>query len=270
MGTIINHTKQSFILLFTILWTICWSYDLFSSSLLHQLYNAPFFDIEIDRTFWAIFALGIPQFIISNKWCCLLLDGLVLILPFILCFKPNKIIISLIWLTVILIHTITVQAYTSNHSKLDVSIFLFAIAFCFNKQSFTLSIKAIRFYLLFVFCSAAMYKLFNGALIDKTLLTNILSYQNLEQLLYVPNHITSKVTDLLLNHPTIAYLNYWCLFLLQCAFFMGWFTYKYDKFLLFLFVLFIVLTFVVMGILNPKALTLGLPFLWYSLHHKVH
>lgn len=105
-----------------------------------------------------------------------------------------------------------------------------------------------RLYVLFIFCSAAMWKLFRGAIFEGDQFINILRNQHIEHLVLFQNHITTHVANWLIGHTAVAYIFYLLIAGLQLSFIIGFFTRKYDRILLVGFLLFILGDFLVMRV----------------------
>lgn len=251
------------LLITVLLWTCVWIYRYITGGLLSNISGASAFDLWLDRSFWIVFLSGIPQWVISNLLVCYSIDVLVLVLPFVFLYYSKRWILALFFL-LLLIFNFTYEAYGFFHSKTSLAAMLAFIPFFSKKESFGLLFKGVRYYLVFVMVSAGFYKIINGAVFDVQYLNTILPNQHFQSINegQVPAFI-----QFLISKPGLSYVFYLAGTLAEVFFIAALFTYKADKVLLLLLIIFSVFTFTVFRIENVTILMLGVSLL-YSQYDK--
>ena len=235
-----NNTYQKLSWSIILLYLLYWLYE---GHFLFQL-DGPVFKITgIDNTYWLFCILRIPQFVIQHA---ILLDGLLIILFATSVYTKNKWLFRILFITVI-IHVITFNVYAGVHTKSCVFLPLILLPFCFPKNEELLK-DGLRYYLLFVFVSAAMYKIANGGLFHTHQFVHILENQHTDLAILHPTHFTYIISIWLIKHPVIADCLWYLFTLLEFNFIVGFFTKKQDTILAFILILIIVNTYILMRI----------------------
>jgi hypothetical protein len=225
--------------------------------------DAPLVNPELDNTFWAVLATGIPAWIIQHESIAFSLDLLVIAAALWGYSSPEKKLPFLLFIVLFFLQTIINEAYTSQHSKTVVCIFLALIPFCFSGSIWLRLWELARYYLLFVMVVSAIYKLTNGALTDPDHFSKTLLYQHADILTLHPEGWQSLLIDWLIIHPTLCFSLFILLFLVQLSFLIGFFTKKFDRLLVAVLIVFCCMSYVLMRIYNFDLTILAVP-LWYS------
>jgi hypothetical protein len=101
---------------------------------------------------------------------------------------------------------------------------------------------------LFIFASSAMWKIVRGAIFESDQFVNILRNQHFEHMVLFPDHISTHIAEWLITHQEAAYIFYLLIAMLQLSFVIGFFTGKYDRWLLIAMLLFVLGDFLVMRV----------------------
>ncbi len=129
-----------------------------------------------------------------------------------------------------------------------------------DKKTFMLLFEGLRYFFLYFFVSAAIWKLAQGGLFNISEMSGVLLYQHKELLSSSPGYWQSNFILYLIQQPTLSYLLYLSAALLELSFLIGFFKKKYDRLLLVLFIVFLLMDHLIMRIpyyeISPLALTL--------------
>ena len=220
---------------------------------LSQLGRPFIHEVRQDPLVWHFVASGIPDMIVSSNFLCLGLDILLAIPMILIAFFSfsQKAIFRLVIIHVLLfaIYLLIIFSFPSLSIRKYLGLALVPIIFLFqDKRNYSKAFDIMRFYVMFIFASSAMWKIVRGAIFDNDQFVNILRNQHLEHLVLFPNHITSQIADWLIMHQNISYIFYLLIALLQLSFLTGFFTRKYDRYLLAGMLLFILGDFLVMRV----------------------
>jgi len=226
----------------------------FNGLLISQL-GQPFIHIpRVDPLIWTLIASGIPDLIVQSSFLSLALDVIVVLPVLIILLKNNKapqwtrpliglhiLIFSFYLLIIFSFPTLSIRKY------LGLVIVPFVFLAGSDKRYFK-NLELLRYYVLFIFSSSAIWKISRGALFDSEQFYNIMRAQHFDHIINFASHISSQVGLFFIEHPGLAQFFYWQVTLIQLSFIIGAFTKKYDHFLLAGFLLFIVGDFLVMRI----------------------
>ena len=89
----------------------------------------------------------------------------------------------------------------------------------------------IRFYVVFIYVSAGLYKLFRGSMFYKDQMIAIIEQTQLDFLLNEPGHWHAHLFSWVLEHPNVGVFLFASATVLELLFIVGFFTFKWDKFL---------------------------------------
>lgn len=207
-----------------------------------------------DPLMWTYIFSGIPQWIVSQRGLALILD-LVVVVPCVTALliykkKPNWIpVLMRIQLALFVIYILTVFSFQSLSIRKYLGLALVPLAFVSLKKGwFEDATKWLRWYVMFIFSSSAMWKILRGSVFERDQFVNIMRNQHFEHLIHFPDHISTQIGTYFIEHPDIA-MGFYCLVtLIQLSFAMGFFTRRYDKYLLVAFLLFILGDYLVMRV----------------------
>jgi len=215
----------------------------FQSHFLLQLNDPILKTTGIDNTYWLFCILRIPQFVIKNAFA---FDALMITFFFASFIKKNKWSFRFL-LLIVIINVITFNVYSGIHSKSCVILPMILLPFCFPKQEDLLK-DGVRYYLLFIFISAAFYKIINGGLLYTNQFVHILENQHVDLAILNHGSFTYQLSSWLINHPFTANGLWYLLFASEIVFAIGFFTKKYDKLLAFFLIMLMICTYILMRI----------------------
>ncbi len=197
---------------------------------------------------------SIHQFIINHYWSCYVLDTLFLVLNFgiIFCFNKHHKFLKCICITTIVFNIIYCLLLTiTGIQSIEQCIALFFMPVLFYKYDFKwfhFSVNVIRLIFITIIVSAALWKIRTLSILNTEQMSGILLHQHATQLTINPEAIYGKLISFIINHNALSFSLYLAGFLAELLFVIGYFTKKYDKHLIIILLLFIMLDLVVMGI----------------------
>lgn len=172
----------------------------------------------------------------------------------------------------LLVNFCYVQCYTlypSNSIEGHIAWLLFPIVFIpQHKRTFMLLLEGLRYFFLFYFSSAGIWKLAQGGAFSVSQMSGVLLYQHNQLLTSSPGYWQSEFILFLIQRQQLSYLLYLSATLLELSFIIGFFTKKYDRLLVFAFLLFILLDILIMRMPYFEVFPLLLT-LWFSKAKKM-
>lgn len=248
-------------IIFYLLMIYKWANGMF----LYQL-QPYFFYIRPDLITWLFMQTGLHKWLLNNYYGCVLFDVAFYVTPllFFCVYRNMKKFTSVAAIFMLCINWIYVQCYTlypSNSIEGHVAWLLFPIIFIPKKEeTFLLLFEGLRYFFLFLFGSAGIWKIAQYGLFHTDEMSGVLLYQHKELLTNSADYWYSNVIMYLINHPLLSYLLYLSSALLEFFFIVGFFTKRYDKYLLAAFVMFLLMNHLIMRIpyyeVAPFILTL--------------
>jgi hypothetical protein len=209
---------------------LVWSF--FSNTLLHQLQQPVIKFPYVDITYWGMHWLGIPEFITGHFAVACLFD-IALFASCILSFMyPEKRLY--IWSFIILyfIYFITFNTFGAHHTNHKIGFLVIAIPFVVSDyKSFNFLWQGLRYFLLFAYADAFLWKFFRLAWLhaDQGLL---IMKKNVAAFLYFePDTLQAGLYRWLLQHPALVNGAYTAGMIMEGLFIVGFFTRKFDRYL---------------------------------------
>ena len=243
---------------------------------LYQLQPSVFF-IRSDIFTWLFMQTGMHQWLLNNKPGWILFDTLFYTIP--LCyflslkyFKKASVIICACMLVINWCYVQCYTMYASNSIEGHIAWLIFPLVFTANNpKTFLLLFDGLRYFFLFFIASAGIWKLVQGGIFSINQMSGVLLYQHNQLLTNSPVYWQSELYLYFIQRPTLAYLLYLSATLLELFFIVGFFTKRFDRQLILLFLLFIVMDYLFMRIsyveVFPLLLTL---FLARPKNNNVH
>ncbi len=208
---------------------------------------------------------GLHIWLLDNPVGWLLFDGIFYLLPlvYLAAFLSYKKWAPGVALLMLVCNWIYVQAYTlypANSIESFTAWLLFPLLFLpVNLRSFYFVLHALRYYFLFFFASAAAWKFVQGGIFHFDQMSGVLLFQHKDYLATSPGDWYSACIYWFINHPAISYLLYAVATVCELFFAVGFFTRKLDRWLAFIFLLFLLSDSLIMRIpyweITPFALT---------------
>ena len=247
-----THRKQ-IVYVYCILFYALAAFKYFNGLFLFQVKPA-LFNTRFDFSTWILMKTGIHQWLINNPTGWLIFDCIFYIFPlvFLFAFLKNKLAGSIAAACMLIINWLYIQCYTlypTNSIESYMAWLLFPVAFLTTSfQSFYLILHALRYYFLYFFASAGVWKLTQGAVLHSDQMSGILLFQHAAFLVSSPEHWYTNFIYSIIQKPTLGFALYLAGILLELSFFIGFITRKYDKLLIVGFILFLLFDILLMRI----------------------
>lgn len=259
-----RHRRQVinwFCVLFYVLMIFKWMNGLF----LYQV--QPFiFNLRFDLVTWTLMQTGIHQWLLENSVRWIVFDIIFYSMPlfFWLLSKRNEKAGSVVAIFMLVVNWTYIQCYTlypTNSIESYTAWLLFPILFITtNLRSFYFILHGLRYFFLFFFASAGIWKLVQGGVFNAEQMGGVLLFQHKEFLTSSPTSWYREFVYWLISNSTISYLLYLLGTIIELIFITGFFTRRLDKWLVAGFLLFLTFNVLVMRIhyweMTPFLLTL--------------
>ena len=212
------------------------------------------FQYNRDLSELALIATGLPRWMIAHPISFIIADVLAIGLPIPLIrrewrntkFSPWPGIAFVAWLSLYLL--LADIFWQIHHEPFIVYVLLALVWTTARTKRFYNLLKACRWYLLYIFTSAAIWKLARGAAFNSQEMSRILLIHHTDLLTGDCSSITCQVYSWLIAHPALSYLLYLGGLLIEAAFIIGFFTRRFDRWLIVLAVIFVIADWLVMRI----------------------
>src|SRR4051794_29981810 len=218
---------------------------------LYQIQPA-FFYTRKDLVTWLFMQTGIHQWLLNHPGRLILFDALFYSIPLLYLFTYKYVskLAAAVAVVMLLTNWFYVQCYTlypSNSIEGHIAWLFFPIVFIpADKKIFTLFFEGLRYFFLYFFVSAAIWKLAQGGLLSISQMSGVLIYQHKELLTSSPGYWQSNFLLWLIQRPQLSYSLYLSAALLELSFIVAFFTKKYDKLLIVLLIIFLIMDHLIM------------------------
>lgn len=248
---------------YCIIFYVLMIYKWLNGFFLYQL-QPSFFYTRQDLVTWIFMQTGLHQWLLNNPTSWLLFDIIFYSLPLLLLianktkkFETPAAIIMLV------VNWCYVQCYTlypSNSIEGHLGWLLFPIVFLAKgEKTFSLLYEGARCFFLYFLVSAGVWKFAQSGIFHADEMSGILLYQHNQLLTNSPDYWQSRLIIYLIQHEFLSYTLYLWATILEIFFIVGFFTKKYDRLLLALFILFLIADYFVMRIPYFEISALAIP-----------
>ena len=226
---------------------------LFYVLMLHKLWHGftlfqlqpSLFNSRFDLFTWLIMKTGIHQWLLNNPTGWILFDVTFYAMPLVywyFFYKKKTRLAFCSAVAMLLVNWVYVQCYTlypANSIESYTAWLLFPFLFItINLQSFYFVFQGLRYFFLFFFASAGIWKIVQGSIFNVEQMSGILLVQHKEYLIDA-NNFFSYAMYWLIEHPVVAFSLFVISTILELSFVIGFFTKKYDRILLLMFLFFL-------------------------------
>ena len=182
-----------------------------------------------DFFYWIINLVKLPSFIIGNRLIAILLDTATVVMLIALIIKPASLFLFRTLFFLFFLFYISFNTFHTHHNiQIGYSIVLFP--FIFRKTvNFLIAWEFLRYYLLFFYFSAGLYKIIWGGYLDPGLMTYILKNQHAIYFYFDPNGLRQQVINYFLQHVYLSWILYLLAIIIELFPIIGFFSKKYDK-----------------------------------------
>lgn len=237
-------------------------YKAFNGLLLVQL-KPVFFYAREDIFAWLLMQTGIHQWLINHPGGYVYFDLLYYTAPALLLLfiykKPA--LTSYVALYMLAANWLYIQTYTlypTGQIGHYIAWLIFPIFFIAKKEETSkLLFEGLRYFFLFFFLTAGLWKIINGGIYNPLQLSGVLLEQHKELLTNSATYWQAQMISWLIKNSNFSYALFVASALMEMTFIVGFFTQRYDKLLIAIFIIFLFADFMVMRILYYETL----PFL---------
>ena len=262
----IDIRARYFYLASLIVFVICF----LSNTLFSQLSQPVLIDPGIDNTYWIFHWLGIPHAATHSTLWSAVLDMMLFFVPIAASMVSRRRGYAIVFTMIVLTYQITISTYSMHHYHTLVGVLFLSIPFWFRGSRFAFTWEAARFYFFFMFSSAALWKVCRGSLLDTHQMSNILMAQHAQYIYDYPDGLFTGLYSYLISHYQASYVLLLSMAAIQLSYLGGFFTRKYDRIYLIVFILFTFLNYVVMHINSaPLLIFILVLFDWDKIELKL-
>jgi len=200
----------------------------FSNTLVHQLQSPVLKFPYLDPVFLLMHFLHIPELVTSYKLIAWLWDFMLFASATAIIFFPRKKWLIVVFIIFYFIYYIIFNSFGAHHTHSLVPFLLTPVVFLFSKKSFSFAWQGLRYFFLFAYSAAFLWKFFRFSWLytDQGIL---IMKKNLAPYLYFnPNTFLASVYFWFINHPSLLQVLYVTGFVMEGLFIIGFFTKKYD------------------------------------------
>lgn len=207
-------------------------YSLATHTLLHQIGKPVIKFPYVDLTYWLMHLLQLPEAITSHYVVAVIFD-LLLFITCILCFLfPQKRGLVIAFIVLYFIYFITFNTYGTHHTNAKIGVLLAPVPFMVrNNKSFNYLWQGLRYFLLFAYSCAFLWKFFRSSWLHKDQGILIVKKNLVAYLYYDPNSFMASVYYWFLQHEALVNALFIAGTVLEGLFIIGFFTRKFDRYL---------------------------------------
>ncbi|HEY4112107.1 hypothetical protein, partial [Puia sp.] len=212
------------------------------------------FNFNRDLTELAVIATGLPGWMIAHPGSFAVADVLAFLLPVPLLFYSTRKGqfsrgLGILFLLFLALYWLLADIFWQVHHEPFILYVLIPLAFITNREDRFYSIlQGCRYYFLYVFVSAAVWKIARGAVFNGEEMSRILLVHHSDWLSGDPTSLISRVYAWLIDHPLVAQGLYLGGVVFEATFVLGLFTRRYDRLLMVLAIVFVLADWWVMRI----------------------
>ena len=228
-------------------------FNFFTKAFLFQIVPAYFFN-KLDFSTWLVMLLNIHKLPLNNRTACLLADMIYYLMPFIyfVCYLKRKNLAPYIgWLMVAVnfIYTVIYCLYPTESIEIHIALVVFPIIFIpASLKTFWFLLHAVRYFFLYYFASAGVWKIIAGGLFHPMQMSSILLVQHKEILISGTPGWMTDVYKWFIVHPAISHSFYVASTIFELSFIIGFFTKRLDVLLILFYLLFLIMDSLLMRI----------------------
>ena len=248
-----EQIRSRIIRAYVILFYVLAAYKWITGMWLYQ--HDPFvFQTRFDGITWLFMQTRIHQYLLHQEGGFLVMDILFYSMPVIYSkvYKNAPKYLTLAGFIMLVVNWFYVQIYTlypTNSIEGHVGWLLFPVLLMMKDlRSFYFVFQGLRYFFLYFFASAGFWKIYEGGLFVGGQMSNLLLFQHKDQLVSSPDHWFTHFIYWLVRNPVISYLLFLLSTLMELSFITGFFTRRYDRWLIRLFLVFVAADIIIMKI----------------------
>jgi len=237
-------------------------YRWLAHSLMGQLAAPVFVFPYVDLTYWGLHLARIPQWIVSHHAVAVLFDVLLFGAAFGSFFFTKKRIFPILFGLLYFVYFVSYNSFGAHHTHCMVGILLISIPFWFrNEKTFDLLWEGLRYFTLWVYSSAFLWKLFRGSLFNYEQGVANFMNENAAHIALNPDAWMNNIYAFFIAHPGLSFIVSTGAILVEGLFIIGFFTKKYDWWWFVLPIIFHTMTYLFIHVMFYELLIFNLTFL---------
>jgi hypothetical protein len=260
--TMSSKLQVTLIRVFYAAWILAWLNRLQSHVLLHQMQAPVLFNAHVDPVYWLAHNLRLPEISTQSYPFALTIDLLLVIIPVLTLKYPTKRLLSILFTCCFFVYFLAFNTYGLKHTHCLIGFLLVPLAFWFRDARAQLLLwGALRFFACWIFVAAFLWKLRRGYFLARDHGMSILLDTRADYLAQNDSTLLSKLLFWLIGHPSLMDFITISGGVLQGCFLVGFFTKRFDKYLVTLSFLFHTINYFLFDIVFFELWVLNLSFL---------
>lgn len=239
------------------LFILCYRY--YSHSMLHQLGDPVLIYPRQDRWYWLLHLLNIPK-TLTQPIPSIFFDSTIFLSTLLCLFFPKKHIFCIVFTLLLMIYFMCFNSFYAHHYHNLIPVI--AVSFSFWGKSLATNqilFQASRYYSLYAFGSAAVWKLIRGAIFKMDHLVSILKLEHGSYIIQNASTYNWRVAlyQYLFENPLLGQFLFIGLFLMQGSFLVGFFTRRYDFLFIKILIVFLISNFLLMRMVSYEIFAIA-------------
>lgn len=230
MATLFTEKQRQFLGRIIFGWiavALLWRWS--DSAMISQLEQPVLGNVYKDLTFWLFELVGIPAFVTGHCAIALLLDVVVTSSAILAFLQPSRVAFARIYCISILLYFVIFTTYANYHYRPIIGLLVAGLPFTFRSlPRFGTFIQALRYYVLFLYASAGLYKAVRGSWLNSDQMTMIIEKTQLDLLLTQPGNWHALFYTWLLQNEWASWSLFVMATVLELSFIIGFFTRRWD------------------------------------------
>ncbi len=236
-------------------------YRWLAHSLMSQLAAPVLVFPYVDLTYWGLHLMRIPQWISAHYTAAILFDVL-LFGTALGSLLTNRRIFPILFGLLYFVYFVSYNSFGAHHTHCMVGILLVSIPFWFRaEKTFDLLWEGLRYFTLWVYSSAFLWKLLRGSLFHYEQGVANFMNENATHIALNPDAWTTGIYMFFITHPGLSFAASVLAILAEGLFIIGFFTKKYDWWWFVLPIIFHTMTYLFIHVMFYELLILNLTFL---------
>ncbi len=248
-----NSYRLQYLFFYFLCFAVCY-FLLFTDGLLLHQHQPIVFVNRLDFSLNALLLTDIGNVIIRNYQLQVAFDLAFIFLPFVLLLAVIgkyrfQYLLALFNVLFNLFYSLILTAVAPLSIHWFSGFMLIPVIFMVrNEQAFYLAVQAMRYIFIMFFFSAGIWKIRAGGIFNPDQMSGILVRQHAQLLLDVKENLYEEVIRFFVARPRLSYSLYLAGTIAELSFVIGFFTKRFDKYLLTVLILFIIFNFLLMHI----------------------
>jgi len=199
------------------------------SSMISQLESPVLGNVYKDLTFWLFELAHIPAFVSGHYGVALLLDLIITCAAALAFLQPSNVVFARTYCVSILFYFVIQTTYANHHYRPIIGLLVAGVPFAFGSlPRFGNFVHGLRYYVLFIYTSAGLYKVVRGSWLNRDQMTMIIEKTQLDLLLSQPENWHALFFTWMLHHEWASWSLFGMATVLELSFVIGFFTRRWD------------------------------------------